>query len=89
MIKITIKSIKEHLISKGWKEIINFEKTKIYKSPDGRCELEYNANFSNLCDEDGFGWAILIDNSKHESLASCDVEYIEQIFALIDVYKNY
>lgn len=89
MNKITTKSIKEHLISKGWKEIINFEKTKIYKSPDGRCELEYNCNFSNLCDEDGFGWAILIDNSRHESLASCDVEYIEQIFALIDVYKNY
>lgn len=28
MIKITTKSIKEHLISKGWKEIINFEKNK-------------------------------------------------------------
>lgn len=89
MIKITEESIKEHLISKGWKEIINFEKTKIYKSPDGRCELEYNDNFSNLYDENGFGWLLTIENSKHESLACCDVEYMEQIFALIDIYKNY
>lgn len=28
MIKITTKSIKKHLIPKGWKEIINFEKNK-------------------------------------------------------------
>ena len=28
MTKITTKSIREHLISKGWKEIINFEKKK-------------------------------------------------------------
>ena len=89
MTKITIKSIKENLISKGWKEIINFEKTKIYKSPDKRYEIEYNDNFSNLYDENGFGWMLIINNSKHESLACCDVEYIEQIFALIDIYKDY
>lgn len=89
MTKITTKSIKAHLISKGWKEIINFEKTKIYKSPDGRCELEYNANFSNLCDETGFGWILHIYNSRHESLGVCCVEYMEQIDALIGIYKNY
>lgn len=89
MTKITIKSIKEHLISKDWKEIINFEKTKIYKSPDKRYELEYNDNFSNLYDENGFGWMLIINNSKHESLACCDVEYIEQIDALIEIYKEY
>ena len=89
MIKITEESIKEHLISKGWKEIINFEKTKIYKSPDKKYELEYNDNFSNLYDENGFGWMLIINNSKHESLACCDVEYIEQIFDLINIYKNY
>ena len=89
MTKITIKSIKENLISKGWKEIINFEKTKIYKSPDKRYEIEYNDNFSNLYDENGFGWMLIINNSRHESLACCDVEYIEQIFALIDIYKDY
>lgn len=89
MTKITIKSIKEHLISKGQKEIVNFERVKIYKSPDKRYELEYNDHFSNLYDEDGFGWMLTISNSKHESLACCDVEYMEQIFPLIDIYKNY
>jgi hypothetical protein len=89
MTKITTKSIREHLISKSWKEKVNFEKTKIYESPDKKYEIEYNDNFSNLCDENGFGWVMTINNSRHESLACCDIEYMEQIFALIDIYKNY
>lgn len=87
MIKITEESIKEHLIPKGWKKSEGFT-GDIYKSPDGSCEL-HSCKESNLCDETGFGWLILIDDSRHECLACCNVEYIEQIFALIDIYKNY
>ena len=84
MIKIT-KNLLETL---GWKKNKHFE-SNIYKSPDGRYELQYNDNFSNLCDENGFGWVMHIDDSRHESLACCDVEYIEQIEALIEIYKDY
>lgn len=87
MIKITIESIKEHLIPKGWKKSEPSENS-IYKSSDGRYELNY-WDEATLCDKNGYGWMIIIDNSKHESLACCDVEYIEQIFALIDIYKDY
>lgn len=87
MIKITTKSIKEHLIPKGWKKD-EFFTGDVYKSPDERYELDYN-EISNLSDDAGFGWMIIIDNSRNESLACCDVEYIEQIFALIDIYKDY
>ena len=84
MIKITVERIKEQ----GWKKSECQENT-IYISPDERYELHYNNDFSNLTDENGFGWLLTIENSKHESLACCDVEYMEQIFALIDIYKNY
>lgn len=87
MTKITIENIREHLISKGWEEDEFFEGT-VYISPNGRYELNYNEG-SNLCDEDGFGWVMHIDDSRHVSLACCDVEYIEQIDALIDIYKDY
>lgn len=86
MIKIT----RNLLESLGWKKDDFFEDNNIYvyKSPDGRCELTHGKD-SNLSDEDGYGWMILIDNSRHESLACCDVEYMEQIDALIEIYKDY
>ena len=83
MIKIT-KNLLEAL---GWKKN-EFYTDEVYMSPDGRCELQY-CNDSNLYDETEFGWTILIDNSRHESLACCDVEYMEQIDALIEIYKDY
>lgn len=97
MIKITKESIKEHLISKGWKKS-EYSETDIYVSPDERYELHYNNDFSNLTDENGFGWAMLIYKSTNKSLSycehhsmigCCDIEYMEQINALIDIYKNY
>ena len=34
-------------------------------------------------------WSLHIDNSDMESLGCCDVEFIEQIEALMQIYKNY
>lgn len=90
MIKITEESIKEHLIiSRGWKKRnVSYAYLLEYHSSDNRYRL-VRTDFSNLgSDEDG-GWRLFIDDSKYCSLACCDVEYIEQIFALIDVYKDY
>lgn len=87
MIKITKENIKEHLISKGWEKDKFFD-YDIYKSPDKRYELHYYED-SNLCDEDGFEWFVTIDDSRHRYLANGNVEYIEQINALIEIYKDY
>ena len=35
------------------------------------------------------GWNLHIDNSDMCSIAACDVEFIEQIQTLIEIYKNY
>ena len=89
MTKITTKSIKEHLISKGWKEHPKvFFLPEFYVSHDFRYKLMLT-EFSNLVPEGEDGWILQIDDSRKCSLARGDVEYIEQIFALIDIYKDY
>lgn len=90
MIKITEKSIKEYLVSKGWeKSNISYDTYLLeYYSPNNRYKLDYT-EFSNLASDDDYGWRLYIDDSKYQSLASCDVEYIGQIFALIGIYKDY
>jgi hypothetical protein len=91
MTKITEESIKEHLISKGWvKQEIDIFGTIViqYISNCVRYKLSYSI-LSNLAPDDEFGWQLHIDDSNMRSIARGDVEYIEQIFALIDIYKNY
>ena len=93
MTKITKESIEEYLLSKGWKEISIVIRVKDYDPPryiskNKRYTLE-ESPYSNLCSEDEIGWQLKIDDSRYCSLATCDVENIEQIFALIDIYKDY
>ena len=91
MIKITEENVKKYLISKGWvkQKIDVYGKTIIqYISNCARYRLSYSI-LSNLVPESELGWQLHIHNSDMYSIASCDVEYIEQIFTLIDVYKNY
>ena len=91
LIKITEESIKEHLIPKGWvkQEIDIFGKIVIqYISNCVRYKLSYSI-LSNLVSDDELGWQLHIADSNMCNIANCDVEYIEQIFALIDIYKNY
>jgi hypothetical protein len=85
MIKIT-KNLLETL---GWKRVeSNGVYLNVYKSPNKRYEISYK-EYAQLCDETGFGWILQIDNSRHESLGVCCVEYIEQIEALMEIYKDY
>lgn len=91
MTKITKESIENHLINNGWTDesYINNEIEFIcYKSHNKR----YSLFKRPLCKEDNENihcYILQIDDSKMCSLASCDVEYIEQIFVLIEIYKNY
>ena len=39
--------------------------------------------------ENGWGWNLHVDNSDMSSIASCDVEFIEQIQAIMEIYKDY
>lgn len=88
MIRITKESIEEHLLSKGWKVKTIISSHVYYTSPDERFNL-FVTIFSNMVPEEEDGWDLQIDDSKMRSLARCNVEYIEQIFALIDIYKDY
>lgn len=91
MIKITEESIKEHFISKGWvkQEIDVYGKIIIqYISNCARYRLSYSM-LSCLVPDGEMGWQLHIHNSNMCNIASCDVEYIEQIFTLIDIYKDY
>ena len=58
-----------------------------YVSHNRRYVLQSSMN--NITLENGWGWNLHIDNSDMCSLASCDVEYIEQIQAIMEIYKDY
>lgn len=58
-----------------------------YVSRDKRYILQSSMN--NMTLENGWGWNLHVDNSDMSSIASCDVEFIEQIQAIMQIYKNY
>ena len=91
MTKITKQSIEEILTPKGWvKQEIDVYGKKIiqYISNCARYRLAYSI-LSNLVPDSDMGWQLHIDNSDMCSIARCDVEYIEQLETLIDIYKDY
>jgi hypothetical protein len=58
-----------------------------YVSHNKRYVLQSSVN--NMTLENGWGWNLHVDNSDMSSIASCDVEYIEQIQAIMEIYKDY
>lgn len=60
---------------------------KYYVSHNRRYILQTSVN--NMTLENGWGWNLHVDNSDMSSIASCDVEFIEQIQAIIEIYKDY
>lgn len=85
MTKITKQSIEEILIPKGWKKN-EYSETDVYESPDERYVIQWD---ESTISETGFGWMIILYDSRHKCLGCCDVEYIEHIKTMIEMYKNY
>lgn len=92
MHKINKETIEEFLIKEGWKEDNRFGVCKdianTYISPDRRYIL-VKTRYSNLCEEGEFGYELEVQSSDFCSLAKCDVEFIEQINSIIEIYRNY
>lgn len=92
MTKITLKSLNEigfHLdeeMTEMLKSNINTH-YEYYVSHDRRYILQTSIN--NMTLENGWGWNLHVDNSDMSSIASCDVEFIEHIQAIMEIYKNY
>ena len=89
MVKINNESILEILVKQhGWEkgtDPIWFE----YRSSCGRFTLQVTDS-SNIFDpETGKGWWLHIDNSDMQSIAGCDVEYIEQVLIITSLYQSY
>lgn len=59
-----------------------------YTSPCGRYVLTYDM-FSNICDENGDGWNLHIDNSDMNSIGNVSVNYVEEVVKIMDIFKNY
>ena len=59
-----------------------------YCSPCNRYVLTYDKQ-SNICDENGDGWNLHIDNSDMNSIGNLSVNYVEEVVQLIDIFKDY
>ena len=98
MMRLSEASIKAYL--PDWVDIMDpylkdmLEENKMqwliqYRSPCNRYLL-MTSNFAKMCDsETGIGWNLHIDNSKFETIGSVNVEFIEQVKQLIEIYKDY
>lgn len=86
MIKITQTYINEILIPiHNWTEESIFDKI-YYRSPCKRFTLTPE-NQTNLCGDGGY--SLHVDNSDMSSIAHCEIETRDQLFDIIEIYKNY
>ena len=60
-----------------------------YYSPCMRFIVTRCEDGNNISYRPEEAWSLHIDNSDMESLGCCDVEFIEQIETLMQIYKNY
>ena len=97
MMKINSAGINVYL--QGWfddmpeqlKEILSENKMgwmERFKSPCGRYVL-MTTNITNMCDGNGIGWNLHINNSNMKQIGSVNVEFIEQVKQIIEIYKDY
>ena len=56
------------------------------RSEDKRVELR-KTNNNNINYE--HGWHLHVDNSVMQTIAACDVEYVEQVEEIMKIYKDY
>ena len=60
-----------------------------FKSPCGKYIL-MTTNFADICNpENGIGWNLHINNSSSNQIGSVNVEFIEQVKQLMEIYKDY
>jgi hypothetical protein len=88
--KENLEAIGFHLddkITAMFKANIEYPHYEYYVSHNRRYILQSNCN--NLPINGEWGWNLHVDNSDMCSIASCDVEYIEQIQAIMEIYKDY
>lgn len=94
MVKIDNESILGILVKQhGWEKCVEKHVVPIqleyYRSSCGRFTLQVTDS-SNIFDpETGNGWWLHIDNSDMQSIAGCDVEYIEQVLIITSLYQSY
>lgn len=90
MVKIEESSVSKILIKQhGWEVITDITDFEYYRSPCRRFTLQ-KSELSNMFDPyTGEGWSLHIDNSDMCSLATCDVEYIEQVLIITSLYQSY
>lgn len=98
MMRISEASIKAYL--PDWEDVMEpylkemladnkMEWLRQYRSPCKRYML-MTSNFVNMCDpKTGIGWNLHIDNSDMCTIGSVNVEFIEQVNQIIEIYKNY
>ena len=60
-----------------------------YHSPCRRFVVTRCEDGNNISYRPEEAWRLHIDNSDMESIGCCDVEFIEQILVLMEIYKNY
>lgn len=88
--RITIESVarlgfkEDHdLYNMGIKEV--YPDFVLLVSEDKRFELRKIDN--NIHYE--YGWNLHVDNGDMQTIASCDVEYVEQVEIIMNLYKDY
>lgn len=88
--RITIESVarlgfkEDHdLYNMGIKEV--YPDFVLLVSEDKRFELRKTDN--NIHYE--YGWNLHVDNGDMQTIASCDVEYVEQVEIIMNLYKIY
>ena len=98
MMRISPEAIRVYL--QGWqndmpdqlKEILSENKMEWmerFKSPCGRYVL-MTTNITNMCDPvTNIGWNLHICNSDIKQIGSVNVEFIEQVNQIIEIYKIY
>lgn len=88
--RITVESV-AHL---GFKEVSSLYKNNIKELyPNFVLLVSENKRFSLTKTDNNInyehGWNLHVDNKNMESIASCDVEYVEQVEIIMNLYKDY
>ena len=92
MRRITKETLKEIGFRVDWETESNFFKDieptyEGYVSLDKRYLINRSDKYKGNIGENG--WHLHVDNSDFQTIANCDVEYIEQVEIIMELYKNY